>query len=424
MTDYNFDFLFIGGGILGSSGAAALSRRLEEKGERASIAVVDLDLEGEHSSTLKNAGAVRATWRNRANVELCKYSIDFYETIRDEVQFRKLGYFWMHNEESWREINENYPLYAEYGLPVELDSVDSIPRILPFVDNLEGIAGLSVSRKAGLIDHYSLREYYRREARKRGVKFFDGCYVKGILVPDGGVTEVIARQAEKPIGDARNKSDFVKKCLIQGEDAFPQSQDTVSFKCNVLINTAGAWAPRISKLYGFDDSQIRPRRRQMVVIKCSEVDLSGYGVVIDTSDVYLHQDAENILAGYSNMDEPYGYNLEFSFGGADEESLFTKYIWRPLYNRSSKFERVKFIRGWAGLYAETPDRSGYLGKVPGLKNVYECAAHTGRGLMISYGAGIALSDLILDGKFGDELTHAKDLSRERPSGELFEELHL
>ena len=97
MSDYNFDFVFIGGGILGSSGAMSLSQKFTERGEGASVAVIDLDLEGEHSSTLKNAGGVRATWRNRANIELCKYSIDFYEAIREEVQFHELGYFWMHD---------------------------------------------------------------------------------------------------------------------------------------------------------------------------------------------------------------------------------------------------------------------------------------------------------------------------------------
>jgi sarcosine oxidase subunit beta len=419
MSDYSFDFLFIGGGILGSAGAMALSKRLEEIGQSARIAVIDLDLEGEHSSTLKNAGGVRATWRNRANIELCKYSIDFYETIRDEVQFRELGYFWMHDREWWEEINKNYPLYKEYGLPVELHPSEAVPEFLPFVDNLEGIAGLSISRKAGLIDHYSLREYYRRQARKRGVRFFDRCFVKKIMVNDSEAREVIADQLKKS-GD--NKSEQIKKYLVNGE--VEASKEEISFKCGTLINTAGAWSPRISKLYGFNDEEIKPRRRQMVVIKCPEVDLSSYGILIDTSDVYFHKDAENILAGYSNMDEPYGYNLEYGFGGLEEDSLFVRYIWLPLYQRISKFERVKFLRGWAGLYAETPDRSGYLGKVPGFKNIYECGAHTGRGLMISYGAGTALSDLILEGKFREELKHAKDLSRERPSGDLFEELHL
>ncbi|HWP92414.1 MAG TPA: FAD-binding oxidoreductase [Thermodesulfobacteriota bacterium] len=419
MSDYSFDFLFIGGGILGSAGAMALSQRLEEMGQGASIAVIDLDLEGEHSSTLKNAGGVRATWRNRANIELCRYSIDFYETIRDEVQFRELGYFWMHDREWWEEINKNYPLYKEYGLPVELHPPKAVPEFLPFVDNLEGIAGLSISRKAGLIDHYSLREYYRKQARKRGVVFLDRCFVKKIVVNNSEAREVIADQLKKS-GD--NESEQIKKYLINGE--VEASKEEISFKCGTLINTAGAWSPRISRLYGFNDEEIKPRRRQMVVIKCPEVDLSSYGILIDTSDVYFHKDAENILAGYSNMDEPYGYNLEYGFGGLEEDSLFVRHIWLPLYQRISKFERVKFLRGWAGLYAETPDRSGYLGKVPGFKNIYECGAHTGRGLMISYGAGTALSDLILEGKFREELKHAKDLSRDRPSGDLFEELHL
>jgi sarcosine oxidase subunit beta len=419
MSDYSFDFLFIGGGILGSAGAMALSKRLEEMGQGASIAVIDLDLEGEHSSTLKNAGGVRATWRNRANIELCRYSIDFYETIRDEVQFRELGYFWMHDREWWEEINKNYPLYKEYGLPVELHPPKAVPEFLPFVDNLEGIAGLSISRKAGLIDHYSLREYYRKQARKRGVVFLDRCFVKKIVVNNSEAREVIADQLKKS-GD--NESEQIKKYLINGE--VEASKEEISFKCGTLINAAGAWSPRISRLYGFNDEEIKPRRRQMVVIKCPEVDLSSYGILIDTSDVYFHKDAENILAGYSNMDEPYGYNLEYGFGGLEEDSLFVRHIWLPLYQRISKFERVKFLRGWAGLYAETPDRSGYLGKVPGFKNIYECGAHTGRGLMISYGAGTALSDLILEGKFREELKHAKDLSRDRPSGDLFEELHL
>jgi glycine/D-amino acid oxidase-like deaminating enzyme len=328
----------------------------------------------------------------------------------------------MHDEGWWQEINRNYPLYKEYGLPVELYPPGAIPQFLPFVDNLEGIAGLSISRKAGLIDHWSLREYYRREARKLGVMFFDRCYVKKMIVEDGRVTEVIAYHLKKLDESTESKSELIKKYLVNGDIGF--SREEISFKCGVLINTAGAWAPRVSRLYGFRDEQIKPRRRQMVVIRCPEVDLSPYGIVIDTSAVYIHSDADNILAGYSNMDEPYGYNLQFSFGGMEEDSLFVKYIWLPLYRRSSKFERVKFIRGWAGLYAETPDRSGYLGKVPGFKNVYECAAHTGRGLMISYGVGTALSDLILDGRFREELSHARDLSRERPSGELFEELHL
>ncbi len=422
MTHHSFDILFIGAGIMGSASAYALSKELEKKGQHLNIGVIDLDLEGEYSSTLKNAGGARATWRNRANIELCKYSIDFFETIAEEIQFRKLGYYWMHGDKSWEEINSNYPIYKEYGLPVELYAATETPGFLPFIDNLEGIFGLSISKKAGLIDHYSLREYYRRHAREGGVKFFDRMYVKEIVTQNGRVSQVVAYDLKTSDTGQKNLDAVVHDILVESEvsDSFKE----VSFKCDVFINTAGAWAPRVSKIYGFEDTMVKPRRRQMVVMRCQDLDLSPYGMIIDTSDIYFHNESGNILAGYSNMDEPYGYNFEFSFGGMDEESLFVNYIWQPLWKRISKFEKVKFIRGWAGIYAETPDRSGFLGKVPGLINVYESIAHTGRGLMISYGAAVALSDLILEGKIREELASAEDLSRARPGGDLFEGLHL
>ena len=420
--DYKFDFLFVGGGILGSSCSMALAKGLEERGRTLSIGVIDIDLEGEHSSTLKNAGGVRATWRNRANIELCKFSIDFYRTLKSDIQFREFGYYWMHDQESWIEINKNYHLYREYGLNVELHPGEKIPDFLPFVDNLGGVAGLSISRKAGLIDHYSLREHYRRESMKRGVQFIDRIYVKDILVKDGVITEVIAYDLSKLFEPGADSSEIVKEILIKG---FHRSyQDLATFRCGTLINTSGAWSPTISRLYGVSDDKIMPRRRQMVLISSRDVDLTNYGMIIDTSNIYLHKEGENILAGYSNMDETYGYNFEFGFGGMDETSQFVKYIWEPLSKRISTFENVKLLKGWAGVYAETPDRSGYLGRVGGLKNVYECVAHTGRGLMISYGAGVALSDLILNSEFRLELGNAKDLARDRPSGELYEELHL
>ncbi len=422
MTHHSFDILFIGAGIMGSASAYALSKELEKRGRNLNIGVIDLDLEGEYSSTLKNAGGVRATWRNRANIELCKYSINFFETISDEIQFRKLGYYWMHGEKSWEEINSNYPIYKDYGLPVELHSTNDIPGFLPFVDNLEGISGLSISKKAGLIDHYSLREYYRRHARERGVKFFDRMYVKEIVIQNGRASQLTAYDLNTSDTRQKNIGTTIQNILVEG--GVNHNFKEVSFKCDVLINTAGAWGPRVSKSYGFEDTMVKPRRRQMVVMRCQDVDLSPYGMIIDTSDIYFHNDSGNILAGYSNMDEPYGYNFDFSFGGMDEESLFVNYIWQPLWKRISKFEKVKLLRGWAGIYAETPDRSGYLGKVPGLSNVYESIAHTGRGLMISYGAAVALADLILEGKIREELASAVDLSRTRPAGDLFEGLHL
>ena len=137
MGNNNYNYLIIGGGIIGCAIAYSLSSRLRKNNSSVSIALIDIDLEGGFSSTLKNAGGVRATWRNEVNIQLCSYSIDFYETISETVDFKQLGYYWLHDEKTWEEINNNYHKYLDYGIDIDLFGKNEIKKHLPFVDNLE-----------------------------------------------------------------------------------------------------------------------------------------------------------------------------------------------------------------------------------------------------------------------------------------------
>ena len=419
MAKFNYNYLIIGGGIIGSAIAYSLSNKLKLDKSSVSIALLDIDMEGGFSSTLKNAGGVRATWRSDANIQLCKYSIDFYEKISAQIDFKQNGYYWLHNEKSWEEINYNYSKYVDYGIDIDLYEKAGIKKLLPFVDNLDGVEGLSISRKAGLLDHYSLREYYRRAAKLNGVQFIDRQFVTGTEKIGGSITSVLTNDLTEIL---KNEGEEWIRKVLKGEISF-DTHDNL-FGCDVLINACGAWAPEISKHYGFIDNDIKPRRRQIELISCPGLDLSGFGMIIDTSDIYFHSEGDLVLVGYSNPDEPYGINFRFDYYSLEEKSQFIEQIWKPLWNRISMFERLKFIRGWAGIYGETPDKSGYMGKVNGLDNVYECAGHTGRGIMISYGLAEAFSDMLAGGNIRDELAYAYDFHRNRPSGVLLEQLHL
>ena len=127
-----------------------------------------------------------------------------------------------------------------------------------------------------------------------------------------------------------------------------------------------------------------------------------------------------MLAGYSTPDEAPGFDFEY-----DGEAFFEKEIWPRLAHRSSTFERCGHVRGWAGLYAVTPDRSGIAGSVSGFSNLFEAHSFTGRGVMQSYAVGQAMGALIAGGRF--EGVDLSCLTRDRfadPARWVEEELHI
>ena len=78
------------------------------------------------------------------------------------------------------------------------------------------------------------------------------------------------------------------------------------------------------------------------------------------------------------------------------------------------------MRGWAGLYAVSPDMTGILGRAAGYENLFELGAATGRGVMQSYALGLAMAELILKGRF--ETVDAGPLTAQRfQTGERLEE---
>lgn len=400
-----YDILIIGSGIIGSSIAMSLSNK---KGGR--IAVVDVDLSGLFSSSENNAGGVRATWWDEVNILLSLLSINFFEKIADEVGFRQAGYLWLHGSDTWKKASEMIVFQNRFGLNIEEVPPADIPKKVPEIDNISDIAGATFSKKDGLINPNLLRNYYRRIAAENGVELLDKLFVKRVILEEKQIKGVECIRLIDP--DENTLEEILRSVKPDG------NYTSEIYGCNILINAAGAWAPMVAKMYNSSVPSF-PVRRQVSVTHSPDVDLSGYGMIVDTTGLYFHPEADNILAGYSIPNEPAGYN--FKYDGYD---FFLKEIWPRLYNRIGKLERLRHIRGWAGLYEVSKDKSAVIGKVAELNNVYEAHSFSGRGVMQSYAAGLALSELIIDGRYQTlDLTPLRG-SRFKEGKEMPEVLHI
>ncbi len=372
------DYLIVGGGIIGSSIAMSLARQ-GAKG----ITVVDCDLSGKWGSSERNAGGVRAAWGAAVNIDLSNASILFYESVAEALGFQQKGYLWLHNEAAWPRVKERTDLQTRLGVVVETLSPDAIARRFPFLDRLHGVYNATFSPKDGLINPNLLRSYYRSEAECLGVEWIDHQVVASVSLRSGKVGSVELKTIET--------DEAVVHYLL--DEKLPDEAERITIKPGVFINAAGCWAPRLSALYG-QTTPARPVRRQVAVMHAQEVDLSPYGMVVDTSGLYFHHEAGNILAGYAVLSEAPGYRFD-----DDADAYFMSEIWPRLAARSSRFERLKRVGGWAGLYAVSPDKSAIIGAVSGFENIYEAHSFSGHGVMQSYAAGRGLAELILNGAY-------------------------
>jgi sarcosine oxidase, subunit beta len=400
------DVAIVGAGIIGSSLAMALGER------GVTTTVVDVDLSGRLSSSERNAGGVRATWWQPVNIAVCRASIEYYETIAAEVGFRQHGYLWLYDADTFAKAVGHLEVQRQLGHPIEQLTPAEVTRRVPEIDRLEGVAGATFAPRDGLINPNLLKQHYRTRSQELGSRYLDRVFIHEIE-PQAGEVVIGCWQADESLPE-----DGLLRLMAQDArgDAQPEMGHLFELRAGALAICCGAWSPNLVKLLGID-TPAEAIRRQICVVDNRVTNLSGHGMIVDSSGVYFHNEGQHILAGYSPPEDPPGYSFKY-----DGEEFFMKEIWPRLYARMSCFERLRHVTGWAGLYAVTPDRSAIIGRLG--ERLFEAHSFSGRGVMQSYGAGQALADLIVKGRY--EKLDASALGRERfQTGKLMpEELHI
>jgi sarcosine oxidase subunit beta len=399
-----YDVVLIGGGVIGSSVAMGLA----ESGLKTVVA--DIDLSGRLSSSEKNAGGVRATWWQPVNIRLCRASIRYYQTISSQVGFRQKGYLWLYDAETWPKAYARLDLQRSLGHPIEALTAEQVNQRVPEIDRLDGIAGATFSPADGLINPNLLKEHYRARSRDLGAEYLDRVYVHAAAVESDEV-RLECWQSDGALTDAG-----LMRMMTEDGPGEAAPGRLFELRAAAVAITTGAWSDNALALFGLRNYS-ESIRRQICLVDNRTTNFSAYGMIVDTSGLYFHNEGAHILAGYSPPDTPPGHHFTY-----DGEPFFRDEIWPRMYARMSCCERLRHVTGWAGLYEVSPDRSAIVGVAA--PRVYEAHSFSGRGVMQSYGAGQALAGLIANGSYGDFDAAALSRARFDLNQLAMEELHI
>ena len=373
-----FDVIIIGGGIMGSS----IAYHLVNDGLRGRIAVFEKDPTYEFSSTALSAGGVREQFSTEVNIRISLYSIGFYEKFDElmavngekaHAEFRQRGYLFLANEKNWPLIESHYRFQKSLGAKVELLSIEETLKIIPHL-NPEGLVGASFGQRDGYLDPYGTLQGFTKKARSLGVEYVYE-EVSGILKEGSRVTGVITRKGDRYLGAA-------------------------------VVNAAGPWAAEIGRMVGVD-LPVDPVRRMIFVFQPGEMFDYDLPLIIDVTGLYFrHETGKIIMTGKSILDEPAGFNFNV------DNSFFNQTLWPILADRVSVFDRLKLIKGWAGLYEiNRLDSNALLGVHPDFKGFYMAIGFSGHGFQQAPAVGKALSEWIRLGRY--ETVDVSPLSFER-----------
>jgi len=356
-----YDVIIIGGGIMGCSAAYHLMR----SGNKVSVAVVEPDPSYSHASTTLSLANVRIQFSLKENIQISRYTLEVLERFegdmevdgcRPEINFRREGNLFLVNEEWVKQANQMLELQKNLGCSVEWWGPEKIIQNFPLYD-ASGFAGGTFGPRDGHLDAYSFLMGYKTKARSLGVRFITG--------------EVV------DIKRAKNRVSGVG--LASGENLMS----------GFVINCAGGWAGRVARMAGVK-LPIEPVKRQVFVLDTEVKPKAPLPLTILPTGLYFRTETGNlILLGKSMAEDPVGFNFTW------DDKRFMEILWPEFAGFVPAFDRLKLVRGWAGLYAvNSLDGNAILGEWPELKGFFLANGFSGHGLQQAPAVGRYLAELI------------------------------
>jgi sarcosine oxidase subunit beta len=416
------DVVIIGSGIVGSS----VAYHLAEQG-CTNVLVIEREAHQGKGSTGKSMGGVRAQFSTPVNIQMSRYSIDFFsrfdEVVGHPADYRAHGYLFCATSERHLEyLKTNRERQIALGVSnVELVTREDIAKFVPQL-RVDDILGGTFCQTDGFVDPHSVMMGFMTNARERGVRLWLDTQVTGIevepaLAGTAGVSPA-HRSTESSFGGQGTpiKGRAGETPAIPVHRHITGVQTSRGFvSTRIVVNAAGPWAAAVAQLAGAE-LPVEPLRRQLVPTEPFAGLPQRFPMVIDMSTgFHFRREGKGILLAWNDPEETPGFKTDFDPGFV--EKILTRAADRV--PRLAEAE-VNPRRAWAGLYEMTPDHHAIIGPAPNLAGLYFVNGFSGHGVMHSPASGRITADLILHGN--SELIDATQLNVDRfATGKLLEE---
>ncbi|HMR98106.1 MAG TPA: FAD-binding oxidoreductase [Anaerolineales bacterium] len=363
MSNNSYDILIIGGGVMG----CATAYYLLKFDPRSNVAILEMDSTYEKASTPLSDGNTRIQFNIKENIQMSQYGLEVLKTFADDMAvdgvkpdpaFRQQGNLFVLDEASRDESHEGMLLQKSLGCEVEWLTPEGVQKYFPHY-NLKGCVAGTFGPRDGTMSPMAVLDGYKKKAIALGAK-----YVQAEVVE-------VLKQGDQVVG--------VK--LVSGE----------ILKSNIVMNAAGAWAPMIAKSAGVE-LPIAPTKRQVTIVETIYRGESILPALFLPSGLYVIHEGEGLfMVGISFPDDYIGYN-DFRW----EKNVFEERIWPELVEYIPSFDRLKILRGWAGLYeVNTLDGNAILGEWTQLKGFFLANGFSGHGFQQAHAVGRYIAELML-----------------------------
>ncbi len=357
----SFDVVITGGGIMGSSTAY----HLVKMAPGLKVVVVERDPTYARASTTLSMSNVRIQFSLKENIQISQVAFEVLERFEDEMAvgdrrprifFRREGNLFLHAEGGLEAARRAFELQRRLGCRVEWWSPQEVRARYPLYET-EGYAAATFGPDDGHFDAYAVLMAYRGKAKSLGAEFVTG--------------EAVRIQTRKG---------RVEAVALESGEVLPTS---------CVVNCGGAWAADLAATAGVKLPVI-PVKRQVFALDTAVKPEGPLPLTVLPSGLYFRSETGGlILLGKSLAEDPVGFDFRW------EEKRFTEILWPELVEFVPAWDRLKIVRGWAGLYdVNTLDGNAILGEWPELKGLYLATGFSGHGLQQGPAVGRYLAERI------------------------------